>query len=358
MNDFWRGKRVLVTGHTGFKGSWLSLWLREWGAEVSGLAIEPPSTPSLFEEARIAEVMQSLHGDVRHHDTVVSAMLKLQPEIVFHLAAQSLVRESYVAPVETFETNVLGTVNVLDAVRLTGSVRVAVVITSDKCYENREWPWAYRENDPLGGSDPYSASKGCAEIVTASYRRSFFAPQTHAQHRVAVASARAGNVIGGGDWAADRLVPDVMRAFGAGAKVVIRNPLATRPWQHVLEPLAGYLTLAERLWEAPTAFAEEWNFGPAESDVLQVGDVVTRLSSLWGADAGWVLDEGANPHEAMLLRIDATKARTRLGWKPRLTLDQTLQQIVRWYREYGEGADARELTLREIRAYAAAGESH
>jgi CDP-glucose 4,6-dehydratase len=347
MHDFWRGKRVLLTGHTGFKGAWLSLWLASRGARVAGYALEPPTEPSLFELAGVGQDVEDIRGDVRDADAVRDAIAKHGPDVVFHLAAQPLVRHSYDAPLETYAVNVMGTAHVLEACRRTGSVRAAVVITTDKVYENAEWPWGYRENDRLGGHDPYASSKACAELVTAAYRDSFFA------RGAAVATARAGNVIGGGDWARDRLVPDAMKAFAEGRTLRIRNPHAIRPWQHVLEPLAGYLMLAERLWD-DRSFAGAWNFGPSDDDARPVADVVERLAALWGADAAVELEQGEKPHEAQLLKLDSSKARTSLQWKPRLDLDTALERVVEWYRLYASGGDVRALTLAQIDSYAKA----
>ncbi|QQE67080.1 CDP-glucose 4,6-dehydratase [Leptolyngbya sp. BL0902] len=351
--EFWRGKRVFVTGHTGFKGSWLSLWLQQLGAEVVGFSQPAPTEPSLFEAAQVAQGMTSLVGDVRDLEGITQAMDNAQPEIVLHLAAQPLVRYSYQNPVETYATNVMGTVNVLEAVRHTPSVRVAVIITSDKCYENREWVWGYRENEAMGGHDPYSNSKGCAELVTAAYRSSFFAPETYDQHRVAVASVRAGNVIGGGDWALDRLIPDMIKAFHQGQPVLIRNPHAIRPWQHVLEPLGGYLLLAEKLWHHGPDFVGGWNFGPHDEDAKPVSWIVDRLTTLWGDGATWELDGGSHPHEAHYLKLDCSKAKARLGWEPRLTLADTLEWVVEFYQGYYGGQSARSIAENQIQRYQA-----
>lgn len=347
---FWQGKRVLVTGHTGFKGSWMALWLHALGARVHGFSLEPPSQPSLFGEARVADVMESsTHGDVRDLASVREAVARTNPDIVIHMAAQSLVRPSYAAPVETYATNVMGTVHVLEAVRATKSVRVVVVVTSDKCYENREWDRGYVETDAFGGFDPYSSSKGCAEIVTAAYRRSFFS----SDDAPAVASVRAGNVIGGGDWAIDRLVPDIMRAFAARRPAEIRNPAAIRPWQHVLDPLHGYLGLTERLWTDAPSFAGGWNFGAAASDTKPVSWIADRLVRVWGDDSRWTSTAGKRPHEATLLSLDCTKARTELAWMPRLPLEHALRWTADWYRGHAQGADARALTLEQISGYSA-----
>ena len=344
--DFWRDKRVFLTGHTGFKGSWLSLWLQQLGAQVHGLALAPPTTPNLFEAARVAEGMVSTIGDIRDLDTVRRAMQACRPDIVLHLAAQPLVRLSYEQPVETYATNVMGTVHVLEAARGVDSVRAIVNVTTDKCYENREWVWGYREDEPMGGHDPYSNSKGCSELVTSAYRRSFF------QHGgPALASARAGNVIGGGDWALDRLVPDILRAFERDAPVVIRNPHATRPWQHVLEPLSGYLTLAERLYEHGQAYAEGWNFGPAEDDAQPVQWIVERMVRQWSGTARWQIDGADHPHEANYLKLDIAKARHRLAWTPRWSLDAALARVVEWHRNWLAGADMQSQCLAQIDAY-------
>lgn len=342
--EFWHGKRVLLTGHTGFKGSWLSLWLQSYGAELHGLSLAPPTSPALFTEARIGELMNSIIGDIRDYDVVHDTIEKVRPEIVFHLAAQPLVRASYREPLLTYATNVMGTAHVLEAVRHSGSVRATVVVTTDKCYENKEWFWAYRENEPMGGHDPYSSSKGCAELVTSAYRKSFLADA-----QVAVASVRAGNVVGGGDWAADRLIPDILRAFERREPAVIRNPDSIRPWQHVLEPLAGYIELAERLFLAEgAAYAEGWNFGPSEEDARPVRWIVDRLASGWGDGASWCLDKEVQPHEANVLRLDISKARACLSWSPRWSLDEALARIIDWHKSWRAGDDARSICLGQI----------
>jgi len=350
--DFWRGKRVLLTGHTGFKGGWLSLWLQEAGAEVTGLALPAPTTPSLFEVARVGVGMNSVLGDIRDLEQVRAVFASNRPEIVFHLAAQPLVRYSYSAPVETYATNVMGTVHVLEAARQISGVRAIVNITSDKCYENREWPWGYRENDPMGGYDPYSNSKGCAELVAAAYRSSYFNPAEHARHGVALATVRAGNVIGGGDWAADRLIPDILRAIEAGVPVNIRSPRAIRPWQHVLEPLDGYLSLAEKLYSEGCAYAEGWNFGPADDDAKPVQWIVEHLTRAWGEGASWQLDTQPQPHEAHYLKLDCSKARLQLGWQPRWNLAHALQSIIDWHKAARQHADMRAVCLSQIAEYA------
>ncbi len=345
--EFWKGRKVFLTGHTGFKGSWLTLWLHALGAEVTGYALRPPTTPSLFEQARVADGITSVLGDMRDSDALRAAMQQTAPEVVIHMAAQALVRYSYANPVETYATNVLGTVHLLEAVRATPSVRAVVNVTSDKCYENREWVWGYREDEAIGGYDPYSSSKGCAELVTSAYRRSYFS----GDDGPLLASGRAGNVIGGGDWAQDRLIPDMVRAFSAGRPVVIRNPHAIRPWQHVLEPLSGYLTLAEALVDRGAAFAEGWNFGPGEDDAKTVKCIVEWLVGLWGGGASWELDASAQQHEAGYLKLDCSKARTRLGWTPRWTLATALERIVQWQRALDAGADMRLVTLEQIKDY-------
>jgi CDP-glucose 4,6-dehydratase len=350
-NAFWRGKTVLVTGHTGFKGGWLSLWLQSLGAEVVGYALPPATQPSLFACARVAEGMTSVTGDVRERDRLREVMRAHEPEVVFHLAAQALVKEAYRHPVETYATNVMGTAHVLDAARHTDSVRAVVSITSDKCYDNKEWVWGYRETDRLGGRDPYSSSKGCAEMVISAYRESYFSDDT-ADSSMAVASTRAGNVIGGGDWAPNRLLPDIVRAFEAGRSVEIRSPRATRPWQHVLAPLDGYLTLAEHLCEQGAAFAESWNFGPADREARPVSWIVERMKTLWGDGARWALDGKDHPHEDTHLKLDCSKARRRLGWLPKLPIENALEWIVEWYQaHYAGDEDMRALTEAQIDQY-------
>ncbi|QKY05609.1 CDP-glucose 4,6-dehydratase [Janthinobacterium lividum] len=348
---FWHGKRVFLTGHTGFKGGWLSLWLQQLGADVTGYALDAPTSPSLFEAASVARGMRSIIGDVRDGDAVKRAMAVARPDIVIHMAAQPLVRYSYVNPVETYSTNVMGVVNLLEAVRATPGVRAVVNVTSDKCYENREWPWGYRENEAMGGYDPYSNSKGCAELVTAGYRSSFFHADKYPEHGVALGSGRAGNVIGGGDWALDRLIPDMLRAIGAGEPVMIRNPHAIRPWQHVLEPLSGYLTLAEKLYTEGPVHAEGWNFGPYDTDAKPVEWIVERMTQEWGAGASWTLDGQDHPHEATYLKLDCSKARGQLGWHPRWDIGQTIAKIVEWHKACDQGADMRAMTLAQIVTY-------
>ncbi len=348
---FWRDKTVFLTGHTGFKGAWLSLWLQQMGAKVVGYALPPPTNPALFDVARVGAGMQSIVGDIRDLAILTQALHRAAPDVVIHMAAQSLVRLSYEAPVETYATNVMGTVHLLEAVRGCASVRAVLCITSDKCYENKEWVWGYRENEPMGGYDPYSNSKGCSELVAAAYRSSFFNSADYARHRVGVATCRAGNVIGGGDWARDRLVPDLMQGFIDRTQPVIRNPLAVRPWQHVLEPLSGYLCLAERLFEHGDTVAEGWNFGPDEANTQPVHVLADKLAQGWGDNAAWALDQGAHPHEARSLRLDCTKARVQLRWRPVWSLDITLSNILAWYRAFVAGGDMREICLQQIESY-------
>lgn len=351
MADFWQGKKVFLTGHTGFKGAWLSLWLHSLGAQVTGYALDPPTDPSLFELARVGELVHSVIADVRDLERLKVEMALASPEIVIHMAAQPLVRDSYKIPVETFAINVMGTVHLLEAVRACPSVRAVVNVTTDKVYENREWAWGYRENEPMGGYDPYSNSKGCSELVTASYRSSYFNPGQYGDHGVAVATARAGNVIGGGDWAGDRLIPDCIRAILAGEPVQIRNPDAIRPWQHVLEPLSGYLLLAQRLHEDGIRYSGGWNFGPAEEDARPVGWIVERLCAGWGPGASFILDGGEHPHEAHHLKLDCSKAKTELGWQPHWSLASALDSIIEWTQAYLQQQELREVSLNQIRKY-------
>lgn len=346
--NFWKAKKVLITGHTGFKGSWLSVWLNGMAANVTGYSLPPPTKPSLFEIAHLSEDMTSINGDVRDLEHLKSVVKDYQPEIVIHMASQTLVRYSYDNPLETYSTNIMGAVNLFEAIRQVESVRVVIMVTSDKCYENKDWRWGYRENDPMGGHDPYSSSKGCVELITSAYRHSFFSEEDFENHGVAVASVRAGNVIGGGDWAKDRLIPDIMKAFMENRPVIIRYPHAVRPWQHVLEPLNGYLTLAEKLWEDGTKFARAWNFGPSGDDTRPVSWIVDYLTHLWGDGASWTLDTATNPHEDNYIKLDCSEARSLLGWLPRLDLPTTLDWIVKWYRGFQQGKDMRQLTQREI----------
>jgi CDP-glucose 4,6-dehydratase len=346
---FWQKRKVLLTGHTGFKGSWLSLWLQALGAEVTGYSLAAPTEPSLFVLADVARRMRSIQGDVRDLEHLKRIVREDQPEIVFHLAAQSLVRRSYDDPVGTYATNIMGTVHVLETVRDTPAIRAVVIVTTDKCYENLEDGRAYCETDRLGGFDPYSSSKACAELATAAFRSSFFSSTKHA--KTGVGSVRAGNVIGGGDWANDRLIPDVMRAVFEGNEALIRNPHAIRPWQHVLDPLCGYLTLAEKLCHDPKRYAESWNFGPDESESLPVATVLEQLRELWGPGMAWRPDGGVHHHEAHSLKLDSSKARTMLGWQPQWNLSRALEATAQWYKAQQSQKDLGSITLKQIQSY-------
>jgi CDP-glucose 4,6-dehydratase len=347
----WRGRRVFVTGQTGFKGGWLAHWLTYRGATVRGYALEPSTEPNLFTAAAVGSVVEDVRGDVRDYPALLRALTEFRPEVVFHLAAQPLVRQSYDDPLLTFSTNVMGTVNVLEAVRKVPSVRAVVCITTDKVYRNQEWEWPYRETDALGGFDPYSSSKACAEIALAAYRSSFFPPERLSEHGVAVATVRAGNVIGGGDWSKDRLIPDLIRGFQAGEPILIRRPEATRPWQHVLDPLSGYMLLAERMLDQPEKFATAFNFGPADEDAWPVKRIATKLVELWGEGAKWVRDEAEHVHEAHTLRLDSSRARLELGWHPRLRIEPALEWSMQWYRSWKQGEDMQRFTLKQIADY-------
>ena len=351
FNDLYKNKKVLITGHTGFKGSWLCLLLNKLGADVYGYALDPPTNPSLFVEAKIGELMTSFIGDIRDYDNLLKFMQQVQPEIVIHMAAQPLVRESYKFPIETYATNVMGTVHLLEACRHTKSVKAIVNVTTDKCYENREWHWGYRENEPMGGYDPYSNSKGCSELVTSSYRNSYFNPSKYSEHGVAVASARAGNVIGGGDWADDRLIPDFIRAISKGEEVKIRSPYAIRPWQHVLEPLTGYLSLAARLFIEGAKYAEGWNFGPDDKDARNVEWITRTICELWGDDATFSVDTHPQPHEANYLKLDCSKAKSELDWFPKWNIETTLATIVDWNKSFIAGENMRTVTEQQINQY-------
>lgn len=342
---FWKGKRVFVTGHTGFKGSWLSLWLQQLGASVTGYALEPATHPNLFEVANVADGMTSIIGDIRDLQHLHQALSAGQPQIVLHLAAQALVGEGYRDPIGTYTTNILGTANVLETIRTTPGVQAVVIVTSDKCYENKEWPWPYREGEALGGHDPYSSSKACAELVTASYRDAYLAGSG-----ISVASARAGNVFGGGDWSPSRLVPNLLAAFSAGHPARLRRPLSVRPWQHVLEPLAAYLILAEKII-ADASLARAWNFGPDENDCLTAGEVANMLARYWGHDASWTTEAGKFPHEASMLRLDSSLAHTRLSWHPRWTVDSALSATVSWHKAWFNAANMRDVTLNQIKKF-------
>lgn len=343
---FWKNRAVFLTGHTGFKGGWIAHWLSELGANVHGFSLQSPTTPNFFTATKLVDrISASVIGDIRNSDKLTAALKRAEPEIVIHMAAQPLVRESYKTPVETFAANVMGTVNLLEVARQTNSVQAIITITTDKCYENQEWLWPYRENDRLGGHDPYSASKACAELVVAAYRKSFLADSG-----VQVATVRAGNVIGGGDWAEDRLIPDFLRALETGETLKIRSPNAIRPWQHVLEPLSGYLMLAEKLATRGDAYAEAWNFGPGEEDVKPVAWIVDHLCSLQ-PNAKWKVEAGHQVHEAGMLKLDSAKAKAHLGWSPRWSLETALTKTMEWYQAWRAGADMVAVTTQQIRAY-------
>ncbi len=349
--SFWKGRKVFITGHTGFKGSWLSLWLYSLGSEVTGYALNPPTEPSLFDLCGIDRIVKSVISDIRDAETLTKAMSEAAPEIVIHMAAQPLVCDSYEKPVETYAINVMGTVNLLEAVRNCNNVRAVVNVTTDKCYENKEWFWGYRENEPMGGYDPYSNSKACSELVTSAYRSSFFNLKDYSNHGVALASARAGNVIGGGDWATHRLIPDCIRAILKGEKIVIRKPHAIRPWQHVLEPLSGYMLLAQNLYEIGPRFAEGWNFGPNDDDAKSVEWIAKRICDKWGDNASYEIDKGEHPHEAHYLKLDCSKAKSMLGWLPRWVLEKAIDSIIEWTMAYKENKDLKQTCLDQIKEY-------
>lgn len=349
--NFWRGKKVFITGHTGFKGSWLCLWLSLLGANVTGYALEPPTDPSLFELCGVDKLIKSYIADIRDGVTLKKTMAEAAPEIVIHMAAQALVRESYKNPVETYSTNVMGTVNLFESIRDCQSVKAVVNVTTDKCYENKEWPWGYRENEPMGGYDPYSNSKACSELVTSSYRSAFFNPKDYDIHGVALGSARAGNVIGGGDWAADRLIPDCIRSLLDGQKIVIRSPQAIRPWQHVLEPLSGYLTLAQKLFEGGPRYAEAWNFGPDDNDCKPVEWIVRRMCAKWGSGSDYEIEGGEHPHEANYLKLDCSKAKAELGWYPNWNLETAIDMVIEWALSYKNGKVLKKVCLEQIDEY-------
>jgi CDP-glucose 4,6-dehydratase len=350
--NFWKNKKVFLTGHTGFKGAWLTLWLKMLGADVMGFALPPNTVPSMYSQVESEINIDSVYGDIRDLDLLRNKIAQFRPDIVIHLAAQAIVRYSYQNTIETFQTNVIGTANVLEAVRHLDTTRAVLCITSDKCYENREWVWKYRENDPMGGWDPYSASKGCSELVISSYRNSFFNNDQYQNHGVALASARAGNVIGGGDWGENRLIPDIMRAFSVRENVGIRNPDAIRPWQHVLDLSMGYLLLTERLYEKGPEYAEAWNFGPGDAGDLTVLEIVDYISKMWGEGVTYTITPDNNLHEAYLLKLDSSKARSRLGWKTQLTMNESLDKIIQWYKAFYYHRDnVNELTKNQILEY-------
>lgn len=357
--EFWKGKKVFITGHMGFKGSWLCLWLHELGAEVTGYSLQAPTNPSLFELCEIADVTNTFIGDIRDREKLQLVLQNSEPDIVFHMAAQPLVRVSYENPIETYETNVMGTANLFEAIRIANGknnrIKAVVNVTSDKCYENKEWHWGYRENEPLGGFDPYSSSKACSEMVTACYRNSFFYPKSYGTHGVAIASARAGNVIGGGDWANDRLIPDCIQSLLKGEKITIRSPKSIRPWQHVLEPLSGYLTLAQKLYEDGAHYSEGWNFGPNSESEKTVEWVVRKLCDKWGAGSSFDIVNNTGLHEARFLKLDCSKAKSELGWEPKWNLDYTLDKVIEWSCAYQAGRDVRGVCLTQIQEYQGCG---
>lgn len=345
-SKFWKGKKVFITGHTGFKGSWLSLWLQSMGAEIKGFSLAPHTSPSLFYEANVGEKMESVFGDIRDKDCVFDSMIQFNPDVIFHMAAQPLVRASYREPIDTYSTNIMGTLNVLEGARYCSNLKAVVNVTTDKCYANNEWDWGYRENEPMGGFDPYSSSKACSELVTSAYRSSFFK-----KSGIAVATARAGNVIGGGDWSEDRLIPDILNAFVNKKPVVIRNPNSIRPWQHVLEPLSGYLILAEKLFVNGQSFAEGWNFGPYDQDVQTVLWIVEKMTSDWNHKENWKIDSDEQPHEANYLKLDISKAKNLLGWKPSWDLTVTIDKIIKWHQSWISGTNAQALCLAQINEF-------
>lgn len=353
--DFWKNKKVFVTGHTGFKGSWLSIWLQSLGAKVTGYSLKPPTSPNLYDLCQLGSLMPTHFADIREKETLQAAILTAEPEIVIHMAAQPLVRASYENPVETYATNVMGTVHLFEAVRMAIQngikIKAVVNVTTDKCYNNNEWPWGYRENDKLGGYDPYSNSKACSELVTDAYRTSFFHMKEYDLHGVGIATARAGNVIGGGDWAVDRLLPDCFRTLIHGGKIKIRNPHAVRPWQHVLDPLNGYLIVAENLYMDGPQYAEGWNFGPDENDGKTVEWMVKTVCAKWGDGAAYEIGSGSHPHEAHYLRLDCSKAKLKLGWYPKWNVYQAIDKTVEWTRAYLANGDVMEVCLKQIQAF-------
>ena len=348
---FWKNKNILITGHTGFKGSWLSIWLKTLGANITGYALPPPTNPSLFKLAKVCEGMNSIEGDIRDLDRITAVLKKHSPEILIHMAAQPLVVKSYEDPYNTFTTNMLGTLNILEGVRHSESIKTVIIVTSDKCYQNKEWIWGYREHDNLGGIDPYSNSKACAELITSAYRNSYFQKPKSPSKNISVATVRAGNVIGGGDWAQDRLIPDIMNSLFDDSLITIRNPESIRPWQFVLEPLDGYLTLAEQLHANGNEYAESWNFGPNESDAQTVDWIVKKLSALWGSEVSCKVLPQSHPYESKYLKLDCSKAHQKLQWKPKLNLNTTLEWVIEWYRGYCNNSNLKELTEKQIKTY-------
>jgi CDP-glucose 4,6-dehydratase len=350
---FWKNKRVFLTGHTGFKGAWLSVWLHSLGAQVTGYALNPPTTPSLFELAKVDSLVDSIIGDIRDSELLIDSMTNADPEIVIHMAAQPLVIESYKNPVETYETNVMGTVNLFEAVKHCKNLKVVINVTTDKCYENNEWVWGYRENEALGGYDPYSSSKACSELVTSAYRNSYYSPNKFSEHGVSIATARAGNVIGGGDWANNRLIPDIIRGLNNQEIITIRNPNAIRPWQHVLEPLGGYIMLAQAMYTQGDQFASAWNFGPREDDAKTVENIVDKLCELWDGSASYVIESDSTQlHEATYLKLDCSKANNVLGWMPKWDIKEALSKILEWNKEFTiSGTDVLQVTRKQINEY-------
>ncbi len=357
-NNFWKNKKIFITGHTGFKGSWLSLWLQSLGADLTGYSLEPNTEPNLYDVAGVENGMKSIIGDITTYEKLNEAIMSAKPEIVFHMAAQPLVRYSYENTIETFSTNVLGTVNLLESIRYLDSVKAVVNITTDKCYENKEWVWSYRENEPMGGHDPYSSSKGCAELVTSSFRRSFFSKDTYDLHGVALASVRAGNVIGGGDWSEDRLLPDLFKSINNNKSIKIRNPDSVRPWQHVLEPLSGYIQLAQKLFNDGMKYAEAWNFGPESSDMISVLDVIKKIDQYISKEVKWEIDSEKNVHEANLLMLDISKVKKQLKWKPLMTIDESLKRTAEWEEAFNNKQNMRDFTLNQIDRYQALSSSN
>lgn len=352
-SNFWKDRKVFITGHTGFKGAWLSLWLNRLGAEVVGYALEPPTTPNLFDVCNLSEIIKSIKGDSRNYNFLKNSLAANKPDIVFHMAAQSLVRQSYYDPIETYSTNVMGTVNLLEAIRQTGDIRAVVNVTSDKCYENKEWIWSYRENEPMGGYDPYSSSKGCSELITRAYRQSYFIPDDDHPHKVAIASVRAGNVIGGGDWGKDRLIPDCIRSLANNKEILIRNPQAIRPWQNAFDLLRGYLLIAEKLYQYGDRYAQAWNFGPTEDSAIPVNKIVQLMLRHWGGGSWKDMSksESKQLHEARYLKLDCSKARAELGWKPIIDDEESIRWTCEWYKAYYNKTPMRDFSLGQLNGY-------